>query len=152
MSQKIVSDELKIRIKEIFIGSRITAADLQKHILDQFGIEVNFETISWWIKDGGWYEERKVAKVYCPHCSGDITDFLPNNSEIGDMYEHLIMRLYDDITTGKELDSQMINSWRQLVKESGWRPDLGAKGSARSDLDQVLRRNKETNGDLRQSE
>jgi hypothetical protein len=127
------------RAQDHFIRSSISLAQLSRDSADLLGQHVSTETLKDWSEEMDWWGKRQRSRTACPHCDGDITEFVQRGElDIGFMFQYLITKLFDEIMNSNSMDPRKIGELRSLIKESGLKPTQPMDASAMTDLDKVL--------------
>lgn len=138
MVQAEFSPDFTQRVRDAYVGSWISLAQISENSEEMFGQFVPLDTIKKWSASHNWEDRRRQARVLCPHCNGDITSVISGGEiDVGYMYKYLLVRAFDEMVISKALDPNKVREWKNLVKEAGIKPSVG-KQSAMSDIDIVL--------------
>lgn len=138
MAQAEFGPDFIRRVRDAYVGSWISLAQISENSEEMFGQFVSFDTIKKWSASNNWEDRRRQARVLCPHCDGDITSVVSGGEiDVGYMYKYLLVRAFNEMSESKMLDPNKIREWKNLVKEAGIKPSVG-KQSAMSDIDTVL--------------
>lgn len=126
------------RVRDEYVGSWISLAQLAEQSDTLFGQKVTVDLIKKWSATDNWEDRRRKARVLCPYCEGDITEVTSGSGpDIGYMFHYLLVRAFNEMTESDRIDPNKMREWKNLVKEAGIKPTVG-KQSAMSDVDLVL--------------
>ncbi len=138
MAQAEFGPDFTRRVRDAYVESWISLAQISENSKEMFGQHVSFDTIKKWSAENNWEDRRRKARVVCPHCGEDITAVVSGDEiDIGYMYKYLLVRAFDEMFESKALDPNKIREWKNLVKDAGIKPSVGSQ-SAMSDIDVVL--------------
>lgn len=127
------------RVQDHFVRSSISLAQLSRESENLFGQHVPMDTLKNWSEEMDWWTKRQRSRTLCPHCEGDITEFVQRGElDIGFIFQYLIVRMFDEIVAGKSMDPRKVAELRALIKESGLKPSQPMDASAISDLDKII--------------